>query len=582
MRKTKIICTIGPSSERKDVLRELILAGMNVARLNFSHGTHEEHEKRIIAIREVEKELKANVAVMLDTKGPEIRIGTFKNGKVYLKKGQKFSLKTYPCEGDETGVYVDLKQISEILKKGDRVLIADGLIELLVDEIKGEEIICTVNNEGELGSKKGVNLPGKIVPLPSVTDKDKEDIIFGIKMGVDFIAASFVRKAQDVIAIRKILEENGGQDIQIIAKIENQEGVNNIDEIIKVADAIMVARGDLGVEIPVEEVPIVQKKIIEKCNKAGRPVITATQMLDSMIRNPRPTRAETTDVANAILDGTDAIMLSGETAAGDFPVEAARMMAKIAEKVEESIKVDEVTSGRQRIIKTVTDAISHATYTIARDLCAAAIITSTKSGYTARMVAKFRPQAPIIAVTPKEKVLKTLQIVWGVYPIKINEVISTDEMFREAISGALSSGIIKKGDLVVITAGVPVNVTGTTNLIRVHIVGEVILKGTGIGNKFVTGIAFVADTLKKAMEMPDGAILVVDATDADYTPIIKRASAVITQEGGLTSHAAILGLEFGIPVVVGAEGATERIRTGEEITVDSQRGLIFRGRVDVK
>ncbi|MGB9976524.1 pyruvate kinase [Thermovenabulum sp.] len=582
MRKTKIICTIGPSSERKDVLRELILAGMNVARLNFSHGTHEEHEKRIIAIREVEKELRANVAIMLDTKGPEIRIGTFKNGKVYLKKGQKFTLKTYPCEGDETGVYVDLKQISEILTKGDRVLIADGLIELFVDEIKGEEIICTVNNEGELGSKKGVNLPDKIVPLPSVTEKDKEDIIFGIKMGVDFIAASFVRKAQDVIAIRKILEENGGQDIQIIAKIENQEGVNNIDEIIKVADAIMVARGDLGVEIPVEEVPIVQKKIIEKCNKAGKPVITATQMLDSMIRNPRPTRAETTDVANAILDGTDAIMLSGETAAGDFPVEAARMMAKIAEKVEESIKVDEVTSGRQRIIKTVTDAISHATYTIARDLCAAAIITSTKSGYTARMVAKFRPQAPIIAVTPKEKVLKTLQIVWGVYPIKINEVISTDEMFKEAISGALNSGIIKKGDLVVITAGVPVNVTGTTNLIRVHIVGEVILKGTGIGNKFVTGIAFVADTLKKAMEMPDGAILVVDATDADYTPIIKRASAVITQEGGLTSHAAILGLEFGIPVVVGAEGATERIRTGEEITVDSQRGLIFRGRVDVK
>lgn len=582
MRKTKIICTIGPSSERKDVLRELILAGMNVARLNFSHGTHEEHEKRIIAIREVEKELRANVAIMLDTKGPEIRIGTFKNGKVYLKKGQKFTLKTYPCEGDETGVYVDLKQISEILTKGDRVLIADGLIELFVDEIKGEEIICIVNNEGELGSKKGVNLPGKILPLPSVTEKDKEDIIFGIKMGVDFIAASFVRKAQDVIAIRKILEENGGQDIQIIAKIENQEGVNNIDEIIKVADAIMVARGDLGVEIPVEEVPIVQKKIIEKCNKAGKPVITATQMLDSMIRNPRPTRAETTDVANAILDGTDAIMLSGETAAGDFPVEAALMMAKIAEKVEESIKVDEVTSGRQRIIKTVTDAISHATYTIARDLCAAAIITSTKSGYTARMVAKFRPQAPIIAVTPKEKVLKTLQIVWGVYPIKINEVISTDEMFREAISGALSSGIIKKGDLVVITAGVPVNVTGTTNLIRVHIVGEVILKGTGIGNKFVTGIAFVADTLKKAKEMPDGAILVVDATDADYTPIIKRASAVITQEGGLTSHAAILGLEFGIPVVVGAEGATERIRTGEEITVDSQRGLIFRGRVDVK
>ncbi|ADL07633.1 pyruvate kinase [Thermosediminibacter oceani DSM 16646] len=582
MRKTKIICTIGPASEKKEIVRELIKSGMNVARLNFSHGNHEEHRARILTIRQVEKELGATVAIMLDTKGPEIRLGTFAGGKVRLKKGQEFTLTTYQVEGDENRAFVNFEDLPRVVGDGDRILLADGLIELKVKEVKEKEILCTVMNDGDLSDKKGVNIPGKSIPLPAVTQKDVQDILFGIEMGVDFIAASFIRKASDVIEIRKILENNGGQDIQIIAKIESQEGVQNLDEIIKVADGVMVARGDLGVEIPVEEVPIVQKMIIEKCNRAGKPVITATQMLESMIRNPRPTRAETTDVANAILDGTDAIMLSGETASGDFPVEAVRMMARIAEKVEETISLDITACKRQTSIRTVTDAISHATYTISKDLAASAIITSTKSGYTARMVAKFRPPVPIIAVTPREKVTRTLQVVWGVIPIKINETESTDEMFREAVSGALNSGIIKKGDLVVITAGVPLYVSGTTNLIRVQVVGDVILKGTGIGTKSVHGVAYVAKTLKEAMAMPAGSILVVNSTDKDYMPAIQRASAIVAEEAGLTSHAAIVGVELGIPVIVGAEGATERLVTGEEITVDCQRGLVYRGIVDVK
>ncbi|MDN5330807.1 MAG: pyruvate kinase [Tepidanaerobacteraceae bacterium] len=582
MRRTKIVCTIGPASEKKEIIKELIKAGMNVARLNFSHGTHEEHGARIAAIREAARELNASVAIMLDTKGPEIRLGTFASGKVFLEKGQEFTLVTYPVEGDNKRVFVNLKEITKLVNAGDRILLADGLIELEVKKVADAEIQCTVLNGGELSSKKGVNLPGKSIPLPVVTPKDVEDILFGIKMEVDFIAASFIRKASDVLAIRKILEENGGNDIQIIAKIENQEGVQNLDEIIKVADGIMVARGDLGVEIPVEEVPLVQKIIIEKCNRAGKPVITATQMLESMIKNPRPTRAEATDVANAIMDGTDAIMLSGETAAGDFPVEAVKVMARIAQKVEESVSLDATAVKRQTSIRTVTDAISHATYTIAKDLGASAVITSTKSGYTARMVAKFRPSAPIIAVTPREKVTRTLQIVWGVFPIRVKETTSTDEMFREAVNGALESGLIKKGDLVVITAGVPLYVSGTTNLIRVQVVGDVVLKGTGIGNKSIYGTVHVARTLREAEAMPDGCILVVTSTDKDYMPVIRRASAIIAEEGGLTSHAAIAGIELGIPVIVGAEGATEKLSTGDQVTIDCQRGLVYKGVADVK
>ncbi|HHY42942.1 MAG TPA: pyruvate kinase [Thermoanaerobacterales bacterium] len=468
MLRTKIICTLGPSSEDKHTIRQLIKAGMNIARINLSHGTHDEHRKRINALKEVCGELKVNVALLLDTKGPEIRLGTFYGGKITLKKGQEFILTSKPLIGDEKIAFINFDNIAKTVEPGEKILLSDGLIELCVKKIEGENVICTVLNSGEIGDRQGVNIPNKSLPLPALTQRDIEDLQFAVKVGADFVAASFVRKADDVREIRRVLDKNGGSDIHIIAKIENQEGINNIDEIIDVADGIMIARGDLGVEIPVQEVPLVQKQIISKCNIAGKPVITATQMLDSMIRNPRPTRAEATDVANAIFDGTDAIMLSGETAAGKYPVEAATMMAKIAEKAD--IAALEAGKQRQITVKSITDAISHATCSIALELGAKAIITSTKSGYTARAVAKFRPKAPIIAVTYNEKVIKTLQLIRGVMPLKVNKTSTTDEMFHEALKGAVNSGMVKSGDLVVITAGVPVNVTGTTNLIRVHVV----------------------------------------------------------------------------------------------------------------
>ncbi|MDI3480527.1 MAG: pyruvate kinase [Tepidanaerobacteraceae bacterium] len=470
MLKTKIICTLGPASESKDVISRLISAGMNIARLNFSHGTYDEHTRRIINLREAARELKANVALMLDTRGPEIRVGTFAKKKAVLKEGQDFALSMVPVEGNEERVFVTYKDLYKYVEKGDKILVADGLIELEVKESGEREVLCRVVNGGEISDKKGVNIPNKSIPQPAVTQKDVEDILFGIRMGIDFVAASFIRKASDVLEIRKILEENGAEDVQIIAKIENREGVNNIDEIIDAADGVMIARGDLGVEIPVEEIPLIQKDIIAKCNEAGKPVVTATQMLDSMMRNPRPTRAETTDVANAIFDGTDAIMLSGETAAGSYPVETVKTMVKIAKKAEDSIHFRRYKE--PKVIKTVTDAISHASCSIAYDLGVKAIITSTKSGHTARAVAKFRPEIPIIAVTPREKVIKTLQIVRGVWPLQVKDTRSTDEMFKEAVKGALKSRIVQKGDKVVITAGVPVNVTGTTNLIRVYIIDE--------------------------------------------------------------------------------------------------------------
>ncbi|HHX24385.1 MAG: pyruvate kinase [Tepidanaerobacteraceae bacterium] len=470
MLRTKIICTLGPSSDDKKIIAQMIQSGMSIARINLSHGNHEEHSKRVKVLREACRELKTDVALLLDTKGPEIRLGTFNGGKAVLKKGQEFILNAEPMVGSEKEAYVNYCGICKDVSPGDTILLADGLIELQVKKTQENKVICDVLNSGELRDRQGVNIPDKSLALPALAEKDIEDIIFGINIDADFIAASFIRKAADVKEIRKILEEHKGTGIHIIAKIENREGIQNIDEIISVSDGIMIARGDLGVEIPVQEIPLIQKMIIEKCNVAGKPVITATQMLDSMIRNPRPTRAETTDVANAIFDGSDAIMLSGETAAGKYPVEAVKMMASIAEKADKAL----LKNQHQKIIdvKSVTDAISHATCSMALELGAKAIITSTKSGYTAKAVAKFRPKVPIIAVTFIDKVIKTLQIVYGVKPLKVKKTLSTDEMFIEAINGALNSGMVEKGDLVIITAGVPVNITGNTNLIRVYVVGE--------------------------------------------------------------------------------------------------------------
>lgn len=582
MRRTKIVCTIGPASESVEMLCRLIESGMNVARLNFSHGNHEEHGQRIKNIREAVKLTNTPVAIMLDTKGPEIRTGLLAEGKITLEAGKEIILTTEDILGTQERITVNYPGLPQDVGPGNRILIDDGLIALEVIKVEGTEIYCKILNGGEIANRKGVNVPGANINLPAVTEKDIADIKFGIEQGVDFIAASFIRSAGDVLEIRKILEEHNA-DIHIISKIENKQGVDNLDEILEVSDGLMVARGDLGVEIPAEEVPLIQKLMIEKCNKAGKPVITATQMLDSMIRNPRPTRAEASDVANAIFDGTDAIMLSGETANGKYPAEAVQTMARIALKTETALKNDELVQMRGKVTRqTTTDAISYATCTIAHNLEAAAIITATESGSTARMVSKYRPKAPIIAVTPRMQTLRKLLLMWGVKPIYAPPTEGTDAMIEQSINVSLEEGLIKNGDLVVITAGVPVGVPGTTNLLKVEVVGQILAQGIGIGRKNVTGTVQVAKSAKQAItEIKPNEILVVHSTDADYVPAMEKAAAVITEEGGLTSHAAIVCLNLGKPVIVGVKNATEKLPTGTLITLDVERGLIYRGRAKV-
>lgn len=583
MRKTKIVCTIGPASESVEKLTQLIEEGMNVARLNFSHGDHEEHAARIKNIREAASKTGKTVAILLDTKGPEIRTHQFENGVAELVAGNEVVVSMKEVLGTAEKFSITYPGLIHDVHVGSRILLDDGLIELEVLEIGNNEIRTKILNSGTIKNKKGVNVPNVKVKLPGITDKDANDILFGIKQGIDFIAASFVRRASDVLEIRELLEANHATDIQIIPKIENQEGVDNIDEILEISDGLMVARGDLGVEIPAEEVPLVQKELIKKCNILGKPVITATQMLDSMQRNPRPTRAEASDVANAIFDGTDAIMLSGETAAGSYPVEAVRTMHNIASRTEEALQYRALLDNRsKRSGKTMTDAISQSVAHTALGLNAAAIIAPTESGHTARMISKYRPKAPIIAVTSDEKVTRKLALVWGVTPIKGKRASSTDEMLDNAVQEALNSGLVKHGGLVVITAGVPVGEKGTTNLMKIHIVGDVLTKGQGIGQKSAYGKVVVATSAEEARaKMTDGAILVTTGTDKDMMDSIEKAGALITEEGGLTSHAAVVGLSLGIPVIVSVEQATGLLKDGEEITVDSARGNIYKGHASV-
>ncbi|RCX17290.1 pyruvate kinase [Fontibacillus phaseoli] len=468
MRKTKIVCTIGPSSESLENIKKLIMAGMNVARLNFSHGDFEEHGNRIKTIRKASEELGKSIAILLDTKGPEIRTGKLKVEPIELEQDEFITLTTEEILGDKDRISITYKELPGDVEAGSTILIDDGLIGLTVVDVQGTEIKCRIINGGTIKSKKGVNVPGVNISLPGITEKDANDIKFGIEQGIDFIAASFVRKASDVLEIRELLEGSNATHIQIISKIENQQGVDNLDEILEVSDGLMVARGDLGVEIPAEDVPLVQKRMIEKCNRVGKPVITATQMLDSMQRNPRPTRAEASDVANAIFDGTDAIMLSGETAAGKYPVESVLTMSRIAEKAESALEYREIFIKQSNAQQTtVTEAISQAVANSALELNAKAIITSTETGYTARMVSKYRPKAPIIAVTTVEQTCRRLALNWGVTPVKGEVATSTDEMFDNAMKGGLNSGLVKEGDLVVITAGIPLGRSGSTNLIKI-------------------------------------------------------------------------------------------------------------------
>jgi len=585
-RKTKIVCTLGPSTDKEGVLKRLIEEGMNVARFNFSHGDHEEQLGRLQMLQKLRKELKRPVAALLDTKGPEIRLRDFTDGKVELKDGQTFTLTTDEIMGDAKRVSITYKNLPEDVKPGDRILIDDGLIGMEVKEIKvtsgakadkdgnkPKDIICQVLNGGVISNRKGVNVPNVELSMPYISEKDYGDIVFAVEH--DFIAASFVRTADDVLAIRKILAEKGGEDINIIAKIENMQGVQNIDDIIRVSDGIMVARGDMGVEIPLEDVPVIQKDIISKVYSAGKQVITATQMLDSMIKNPRPTRAETTDVANAIYDGTSAIMLSGETAAGMYPIEALKTMVRIAVRTEQDINYLQRFKMRKTMSNPdVTNAISHATCTMAGDLNAAAIITVTKSGRTARMVSKYRPNCPIIGGCLTEKIYRQLALSWGVIPLMIEEKTQAEELFDYAVDAAEAAGIISKGDVVVLTAGVPLGVSGTTNLIKVQVAGHILVEGQGIGTQKISANLCVCHSDEDLKNFKVGDIIVAKDTSNAMMTQMREASGLIVEASGENCHAAIAGLSLDIPVLIGAKHALDVLKSSAYVELDCENGLV--------
>lgn len=587
-RKTKIVCTLGPATDDEKVMSRLIEEGMNVARFNFSHGSHEEQMGRLKMLRKLRAELKRPIAALLDTKGPEIRLMEFAEGKAELEDGQTFTLTTEEIAGDASRVSITYKDLPYDVKPGNKILIDDGLIEMEVTAIKEVEgakadadgktpmdIICHVINGGSVSNKKGVNVPNVELSMPYISEKDYSDIVFAVENDYDFIAASFVRTADDVIAIRKILEEKGGEDINIISKIENMQGVLNIDDIIRESDGIMVARGDMGVEIPLEDVPVIQKMIIKKVCEAGKKVITATQMLDSMMKHPRPTRAEATDVANAIYDGTSAIMLSGETAAGMYPIEALKTMVRIALRTEQDINYLQRFKQRKTMSNPdVTNAISHATCTMAGDLNAAAIITVTKSGRTARMVSKYRPDCSIVGTCLTEKVYRQLALSWGVIPLLLEEKSEAEELFDYAVDKAEKAGIIEKGDIVVITAGVPLGVSGTTNLIKVQVAGHILVRGNGLSKKKVSANLCVCKDEADLENFKVGDIIVASDTNNHMMPQMREASGLIVEAESESCHAAIAGLSLDIPVLIDAKNALAVLKSSSYVNLDCENGVV--------
>ena len=574
MRKTKIVCTLGPATDREGVLRQMLEAGMNVARFNFSHGSHAEHKGRLDALKALRAELGLPVAAMLDTKGPEVRLKSFAAGSVMLRTGQEFTLTTRDIVGDEHGCSITYADLPGDVKAGDTILLDDGLVRLTVLETTAADVRCRVENDGAMKNNKGVNVPGIRLSMPYMSQRDREDILFGVEQGFDFIAASFVRTADDVREIRRLLDE-ADSSIQIIAKIENQEGVSNLAEILSVADGIMVARGDMGVEIDFTEIPIIQKDMIAQCVAAGKPVITATQMLDSMMENPRPTRAEITDVANAIYDGTSAIMLSGETAAGKYPVEAVHTMDAIARRTEANIDFNKPVRKSGRAKLSITAATAHAACTTALDIGADAILTVSQRGITAQMVSSFRPSTMVVALLLNPQVQRQMALYWGVEPITMPYASSTDELVDFAVQAAEASGLVSQGDLVVVTAGVPVGVSGTTNMIRVQQVGGALLNAVGVGDRKASGPLCVCRVPEEVAEkFRPGDVLVVPYTTNDLLPYIRQAAAVISEEASADSHTATVGLTLDIPVIVGAVGATQRLTDGTMVSVDCARGVV--------
>ena len=582
MRKTKIICTLGPSTDKDGVLRELVANGMNVARFNFSHGSHEEHKGRLDNLKAIRAELGKPVAALLDTKGPEIRLKDFKNGVEMLEAGQTFTLTTREVEGTKEICSITYKDLPQDVHEGGTIMLDDGLIKLRITNVTDTDITCEVLNSGKIKNKKGVNVPGVHLSMPYLSQRDRDDIIFGVQQGFDFIAASFVRTAQDVYDIRNLLNEYDS-NIRIIAKIENREGVNNIDSILAAADAVMVARGDLGVEIDFTELPGIQKSVIDRSFSFGKPIVTATQMLDSMMVNPRPTRAEISDVANAIYDGTSAIMLSGETAAGAYPVEALKTMSAIAERTENEVHYRDnrlVDASNGQI--SVSDATAHAACLTAKDVNASAIVTVSESGNTARLLSKYRPAQPIIACVMNEQVQRQLAISWGITPLMMALAHSTDELIEMSTNLAKENGYLHDGELAVVTAGVPVGVSGTTNMIKIHMIGNCLATGVGIGPEGAalanaTGKACVCHNLDELRaKFKPGMVLVVSSTSNEMLSYVRDAAAIVVEEPGLNSHAAIAGKALLKPTIVGAAGATSHIRDGLMVAVDCAHGSVQR------
>lgn len=575
IRKTKIVCTMGPNLFEKHLIAPLMKAGMNVARFNFSHGTYETHQHYYDEVCRIRDELGLPVATMLDTKGPEIRVRSFKNGRVTLQNGQLFTLTTDEVEGDEERVSITYKELPQDIAVGSSILIDDGLIGMQVERIDGADIVCRVLNGGVVSNNKGVNIPNAHLSMPFISEKDHQDILFAIKNGYDFIAASFTRCADDIMQIRHILQENNCHTINIIAKIENMEGVENIDEILRVVDGVMVARGDLGVEVPLEDVPSLQKKLIQRGIAAGKPVITATQMLDSMIKNPRPTRAEATDVANAIYDGTSAIMLSGESAVGAYPVEAVETMARIALRAEADMDYIRRFSRDTSASTDVTNAISHATVTSAHDLNASAIITVTKSGSTARILSRYRPACVIVGCTTEKHVWRQLALSWGTVPLMIAEESNTDDLFEHAVDAAVQNGLVHDGELVVLTAGVPLGISGTTNLMKVHVVGHLLSRGQGLhGGKVVAPLCVIRNLEKDAKDFNTGDVIVCHQTTREMFSMLRKSSAIVLEDDNPEGHGAIAGMSLDIPVIIGAKNATNILKSGAVVTVDGEKGTV--------
>jgi len=585
MKKVKIVCTLGPACESRETLIAMVKAGMNVARLNFSHGSYESHGRTLESIRAVEQRLGTPLATILDTKGPEIRTGKLKDGHpVFLVQGETFCFVPEEIEGDEGQVTISHAEICSELHAGQDVFIDDGTLQLKVLEAQGTRLLMEVLVGGELGEHKGVSVPGARLKIPTLTDKDRNDIRWGLDNGLDYIAVSFVRCRDDIMEVRRVMEELGGS-MKIIAKIETSEAVASLEEIVEVVDGLMVARGDLGVELPAEEVPLIQKRMVDLGRSQGKPVIVATQMLDSMIRNPRPTRAEVNDVANAVLDGTDAVMLSGETAKGVYPVQAVETMARIIVRTEKEIRVWQRPSSLPPIAsQTVPDAVSHAAVTIAEQMQAKVILSLTQTGSTARMVSKYRPACPISGVTVDRRTWRELALVWGVVPILTGKTHEDErEMVESGLLATLAEGMASEGDIVVVTSGIPTGIAGTTDMVKVHTVGRIVVKGISLVRKEAFGPVVKGLTAAEArIKMKPGAVLVARQTDRDFVDVIRMASAIVCEEGGLTSHAAILALEMGIPCVVSATDAMSLLEDGMLITVDGSRGLVYHGKVRVR